>query len=123
MGWRDGCAPRPPVAAGAAPVTFDFGAADAIGDRLEVLRRRVADDLSARAAGQARLADWAGRHRRRYDAHRRAQEAIVTGADVLAQIARLRAAWDDAAAAQVRANRAAGGGTARPPRAGPAGRW
>lgn len=107
MGWRDGCAPRPPVSAGASPVEFDFGAADAVGQRLDGLRAAIAANLDARACGQARLADWAGGHRRAYDEHRSTQEAVLTGADVAAQIARLRAAWDGAAAAQVRANRRA----------------
>ncbi|QYG94792.1 hypothetical protein HC251_21720 [Iamia sp. SCSIO 61187] len=107
MGWRDGCAPRPPVASGASPVEFDFGAADAVGQRLDGLRAAITANLDARSSGQARLVDWAGGHRQAYDEHRATQEAVLTGADVAAQIARLRAAWDDAAAAQVRANRRA----------------
>lgn len=107
MSWRSGCAPRPPVHALADPVEFDFGAADTVGQKLDVLRRRLDEDLAARATAQSRLVDWAGGHRRTYDAHRQAQEAIVTGADVSAQIARLRTAWDEAAAAQVTRNRAA----------------
>lgn len=107
MSWRDGCAPRPPVAEGAEPVQFDFDGADAVGQRLDVLRQRLDANLSARADAQTRLVDWAGGHRREYDEHRQAQEAVVTGADVSAQVARLRAAWDEAAAAQVQANQAA----------------
>jgi hypothetical protein len=104
MSWRDGCAPRPPVHAHAEPVTFDFAGADALGQRLDVLRTTITANLDARAAGQARLVDWAGGHRQQYDEHRATQEAVLTGADVAAQIARLRGAWDEAAAAQVRAN-------------------
>lgn len=107
MAWRDGCAPRPPVHAHVDPVTFDFGAADALGQRLDVLRRAITTNLDARVTGQARLADWAGGHRRAYDEHRATQEAVLTGADLAAQIAHLRAAWDEAAAAQVQANRRA----------------
>lgn len=107
MSWRDGCAPRPPVHELADAVEFDFGAADAVGQRLDGLRRRLDEGLSARATAQSRLVDWAGGHRRSYDDHRRAQEAIITGADVAAQIARLRTAWDEAAAAQGSRNRTA----------------
>lgn len=107
MGWRDGCAPRPPVAADADPVAFDFDAADALGQRLDVLRQAVTRNLDARAAAQARLADWAGGHRRAYDDHRATQEGALTGADLATQIAHLRTAWDEAAAAQVQANRGA----------------
>ena len=107
MGWRDGCAPRPPVHSGAEPVQFDFGAADTVGQRLDGLRAAITANLDARASGQTRLVDWAGGHRQAYDEHRSTQEAVLTGADVAAQIGRLRAAWDDAAAAQVQANRRA----------------
>lgn len=107
VGWRDGCAPRPPVAEGAEPVAFDFGGADVVGRRLHVLRIHVTAGLGARAAAQAHLTDWSGGHRRAYDEHRRAHEAILSGADVGAELARLRAAWDEAASAQLRANRAA----------------
>lgn len=107
MGWRDGCADQPSVHADAAPVVFDFAAADAVGQRLDGLRRAITADVDARASASSHLADWAGRHRRDFDAHRTAQEAILTGADVAGQIAHLRAAWDEAAAAQVRANRQA----------------
>ncbi len=104
MSWRDGCAPRPPVHAHAEPVAFDFAGADAVGQRLDGLRATITTNLDARVAGQARLADWAGGHRRQYDEHRSSQEAVLAGADVATQIAHLRAAWDEAAAAQVRAN-------------------
>ena len=107
MGWRDGCAPRPPVHADVDPVAFDFAAADALGQRLDVARLAITANLDARATGQARLVDWAGGHRRAYDEHRATQEAALAGSDLATQIAHLRAAWDDAAAAQVRANRAA----------------
>lgn len=105
MGWRDGCAPRPPVAADAAPVAFDFAAADALGQRLDVLHRTITANLDVRATGQARLADWAGAHRRAYDDHRATQEAVLAGSDLATQIAHLRTAWDDAATAQLQANR------------------
>jgi len=105
MGWRDGCAPRPPVAESAEPVDFDFSGADLVGQRLQALLDHVTSGLSARAAAQVHLTDWSGGHRREYDDHRRTQEGILSGADVGAEIARLRAAWDEAAAAQVRANR------------------
>lgn len=105
MGWRDGCAPRPPVHAQVDPVTFDFGAADALGQRLDGLRQAITANLDARVTGQARLVDWSGGHRTAYDEHRATQEAVLTGADLASQIARLRTAWDEAAAAQVRANR------------------
>lgn len=107
MGWRDGCAERPPVHADATPVAFDFGAADAVGQCLDGLRRAVAAAVDARASASTHLVEWVGRHRRDFDAHRHAQEAVLTGADLAGQIAHLRAAWDDAAAAQVRANRQA----------------
>jgi hypothetical protein len=105
MGWRDGCAPRPPVHADVDPVAFDFGAADALGRRLDVLRRAITANLDTRAAAQARLAEWAGGHRRAYDDHRAAQEGVLAGSDLATQIAHLRTAWDEAAAAQVQANR------------------
>ena len=104
MGWRDGCAPQPPVPAGVEPVTFDFGGADALGQRLDGARQAITANLDARAAAQARLVDWAGGHRVAYDEHRTIQEAALTGADLAAQIAHLRSAWDAAAAAQVRTN-------------------
>lgn len=107
MGWRDGCAPRPPVHADVDPVAFDFGAADALGQRLDVLRAAITANLDARAAARARLADWSGGHRRAYDDHRAAQEAVLVGSDLATQIAHLRTAWDTAAAAQIQANRRA----------------
>jgi hypothetical protein len=107
MGWRDGCAPRPPVHGHVDPVTFDFTAADALGQRLDGLRVAITANLDARATAQARLTDWAGGHRRAYDEHRATQETVLTGADLTAQIAHLRTAWDEAAAAQLAANRRA----------------
>ena len=107
MAWRDGCAPRPPVAEGAEPVDFDFSGADVVGERLFALRRHIESGLQMRAAAQVHLSDWAGGHRREYDEHRRAQEGVLTCADIGTELARLRAAWDEAAAAQVRANRRA----------------
>ncbi len=107
MGWRDGCAPRPTVPAGVDRVTFDFSAADGLGQRLDGLRQEIAANLDARVAGQARLVDWSGGHRRAYDEQRATQEAVLVGADLSAQIARLRTAWDEAAAAQDQANRRA----------------
>ena len=104
MGWRDGCAPRPPVAEGAEPVDFDFAGADIVGGRLRALLDHVTSGLGARAAAQVHLVDWSGGHRRSYDDHRGAQEGILSGADIGAELARLRTAWDEAAAAQVRAN-------------------
>ena len=107
MGWRDGCAPRPPVPDGVTPVTFDFAAADALGQRLDGLRQEITANLDARVTGQARLVDWSGGHRTSYDEHRATHEAVLTGADLATQIARLRAAWDDAAASQATVNRRA----------------
>jgi hypothetical protein len=117
MGWRDGCAPRPPVADGAEAVDFDFGGADQVGPRLEALRDHVSSGLGARAAAQIHLRDWSGGHRREYDDHRGTQEGILSGADIGTELARLRAAWDEAARAQLRANRAVEAAT------GPSGRW
>ncbi|HXH57965.1 hypothetical protein [Iamia sp.] len=105
MGWRDGCAPRPAVDEGAGPVRFDFGGADVMGRRLDGLRRTVEEDLAARTAATIHLVDWAGGHRQAFDDHRGTQEGVLSGAELEAEIARLRAAWDDAAAAQHRANR------------------
>jgi hypothetical protein len=93
------------VVEAAEPVDFDFGGADLVGQRLQALLDHVTSGLGARAAAQVHLADWSGGHRRAYDDHRRRQEGILSGADVGAELARLRTAWDDAAAAQVRANR------------------
>jgi hypothetical protein len=104
MAWRDGCAPRPPVAEGAEPVDFDFSGADLVGERLDALRRHIESGLQIRAGAQVHLTDWAGGHRREYDELRRTQEGVLTGADIGSELARLRAAWDEAAAAQVRAN-------------------
>lgn len=105
MGWRDGCAPQPPVAEGAEPVDFDFAGADVVGRRLQALHDHVTSALGARAAAQVHLVDWSGGHRRAYDEHRSAQEGILTAADIASELARLRTAWDDAATAQTRANR------------------
>lgn len=107
MSWRDGCAPRPTVHDGASPVAFDFEAADAVGQRLDGLRLEVEANLTARAGAQTRLVDWSGGHRREYDEHRAAQEAVLSGSGIADDLARLRAAWDEAAAAQGRANAAA----------------
>lgn len=105
MSWRDGCAPRPPVHPGAEPVAFDFAAADVVGARLGGLRAAIERNLGARAREQGRLADWAGGHRRAYDELRARHEATLAGGAVEDQLGRLRAAWDEAASAQVRANR------------------
>lgn len=107
MAWRDGCAPQPPVTEGAQPVAFDFAGADIVGERLQALHDHVTSGLGARAAAQVHLVDWSGGHRREYDDHRRTQEGILSGADIGTELTRLRTAWDDAAAAQVRANRQA----------------
>lgn len=107
MSWRDGCAPRPPVAEGAAPVDFDFALADQVGARLRNLLDHVGSSLDTRAAAQVHLVDWSGGHRRAYDDHRRTQEGVLAGADLAAELARLRRAWDDAAGAQATANRTA----------------
>jgi hypothetical protein len=93
------------VAEAAEPVDFDFGGADIVGRRLQALLDHVTSGLGARAAAQLHLVDWSGGHRRAYDDHRRAQEGILSGADIGVELARLRSAWDEAAAAQVRANR------------------
>lgn len=104
MSWRDGCAARPTVHADASPVAFDFDAADAVGQRLDGLRLEIEENLAARADAQVRLVDWAGGHRQEYDEHRSAQEAVLAGSGIPADLARLRAAWDEAAAAQIQRN-------------------
>lgn len=104
MPWRDGCAPRPPVHEGAEPVGFDFEAADAVGARLDDLRAAVDRNLATRAREQGHLVDWAGGHRRTYDELRARHEATLGGDALGTQLGRLRAAWDEAAAAQARAN-------------------
>lgn len=109
MAWRDGCAPRPTVGEGAEPVDFDFSGADLVGERLDALRRHIDSGLQIRAGAQVHLADWAGGHRREYDELRHTREDVLTGADIGSDLARLRAAWDEAAAAQVRANHRAEG--------------
>lgn len=120
MSWRDGCAPRPAVAEGAEPVAFDFAGADAIGGRLDGLRLAVGGNLDARAGATPRLVDWAGAHRLRYDDHRSTQEGVLSGAGIDLELSRLRAAWDDAADAQVQANRrAAEAAPTAPPSSGP----
>jgi len=119
MSWRDGCAPLPTVDDGATPVRFDFGAADAAGQRLDGLRRSIDVDVDARARSTALLVDWAGRHREAYDRQRSTQEAVMGGAGLDAELSRLRAAWDEAAAAQARANRTASEATEAPPASSP----
>lgn len=107
MSWRTGCRPRPGVHHLADAVAFDFGAADDIGTALDRLRTEIDDNLAARQGAQHRFADWAGAHRRTYDSLRAEHEAVLAAGTIGDQIAHLRAAWDDAAEAQVRANEAA----------------
>lgn len=104
VSWRDGCAPRPPVEAGADVVLFDFAAADAMGDRLDALRRAVVADRGARAGAAPLLSDWTGPHRAAYDEQRAAHEGILGHHDLEIELRRLRTAWDEAARAQRRAN-------------------
>lgn len=119
MGWRDGCAPQPTVGEGAEPVRFAFATADAVGQRLDGLRRAIDVNVTARSGAAGHLVDWAGGHRLQYDDHRAAQEAVLTGAEIDVEIARLRTAWDAAAGAQLDANRAAADAVDAPPGSDP----
>lgn len=110
MSWRDGCAPRPPVAPGAEAVAFDFAAADQVGAALARARGAVDDGLAVHRAAEPLLAGWAGPHRAAFDRLRGDQEAALRHADLGRELARLRAAWDDAADAQHAANRRASTG-------------
>lgn len=100
MGWRDGCVPRP--AGGGSVIVFDFGAADALGVRLAVLRAALVDLAASRTEARRHLVDWSGRHRREHDEQAAAMErALAAGIDRVAHdLARLRAAWDLAATLQ-----------------------
>jgi len=107
VGWRDGCEARPEAAEGAHAVVFDFAAADMLGHRLHVLRRSARAHLAARADAAVLLTDWTGAHRATFDAERAAHERALAGNDLDVELRRLRAAWDEAARAQARANRSA----------------
>ena len=87
-------------------VRFDFSTADQLGRRLDALWHAVDADLALAPTPPPRLADWAGARRDEHDRHRGGQEAIVGGGVLATQLGRLRAAWDEAARAQRRANRA-----------------
>lgn len=87
---------------------FDFVAADAMGRRLEALRRAVVVDLTVRADATPLLTGWAGTHRATYDTRRAAHEGVLTAHDLEMELRRLRRAWDEAARAQRRANVTAG---------------
>jgi len=115
MSWRDGLGDPPIPAPGASDVAFDFITADEMGEALVVLRRAIDAGISARVDAQAELVDWKGPHRLTYDSERADGEAILTQADVAADLARLRAAWSDAVDAQIHANRKAPLGPIHPP--------
>lgn len=84
---------------------FDFAAADAMGERLEALRRALVTERASRADAAALITGWTGARRAAHDERRAAHEGVLTHHGVDQELARLRAAWDEAARAQRKLNR------------------